>query len=311
MIFSLKKCSLLLSALAALGSVHGHPEDEHEHMGAAELSARQLAANERHIRARACAPAMASMAAEAQKRRAVHVKRQGTTATLTGNTYKPSATAISGYTCITAPEVTEGPYYIRNEYVRQDIRDGQSGVPLKLDIGVIDTSNCQPLSNAYVELWHANATGFYGGFTSASTGGGGGGGGPGGGGGGGSSGMSDHNTFLRGGWPTNSAGLVEMVTVYPGYYTGRTTHIHMMVHTDWTMSSNGTIVSSSGSLVHIGQMFFEESLNTQVSATSPYSTNTNSRTTNSQDGIFSQSNANGNDAVVDASLLGSSISSGL
>ncbi|KAG8958208.1 hypothetical protein FRC03_009355 [Tulasnella sp. 419] len=353
---SLRNYSLFFSILAAVAGVNGHPGEEHKHMGPSELSARQLSANVRHVQARACAPAMASMAAERKRKRALALaKRQGSTATLTASTHTPSATAITNYTCITAPEVTEGPYYIRNEFVRQDIRDGQPGIPLQLEIGVMDTTTCKPLTNAYIEIWHANATGFYGGFTSASLGGGGGGegggpganlttgagmptdttgvlsmtgipsgtgsapmpsgtggmGGGGGGGPGGSTAMSDAETFLRGGWPTNDAGIVEMISVYPGFYSGRTTHIHMMVHTNYTISSNGTIVSDSGSLLHIGQMFFEESLNDRVFASSVYAANTNSRTTNSQDSIFAQESADGNDAYVDAVLLGSTIEEGI
>jgi protocatechuate 3,4-dioxygenase beta subunit len=60
-----------------------------------------------------------------------------------------------------APEVTEGPFYLNNDLVRQDVRDNQTGILLELDIGVIDTSTCQPLPNVLVEIWHANATGYY------------------------------------------------------------------------------------------------------------------------------------------------------
>jgi protocatechuate 3,4-dioxygenase beta subunit len=60
-----------------------------------------------------------------------------------------------------APEVTEGPFYLNNDLVRQDVRENQQGILLELDIGVIDTSTCQPLPNALVEIWQANATGFY------------------------------------------------------------------------------------------------------------------------------------------------------
>jgi len=52
----------------------------------------------------------------------------------------------------------------------------------------------------------------------------------------------DHSeTFLRGGWYTDSNGMVEVTTVYPGYYNGRTTHVHLMVHKDWTQSENGFV----------------------------------------------------------------------
>lgn len=48
-------------------------------------------------------------------------------------------------------------------------------------------------------------------------------------------------TFLRGGWHTDTNGMVEITTVFPGFYTGRTTHVHIMVHKDWTQSDNGFV----------------------------------------------------------------------
>jgi hypothetical protein len=76
----------------------------------------------------------------------------------------------------------EGPYYINNELLRQDIREGQQGVNLVLDIGVMDVTTCTPLDQALVEIWHCNvslhfiiciailsgymqSTGYYSGFT--------------------------------------------------------------------------------------------------------------------------------------------------
>jgi len=67
----------------------------------------------------------------------------------------------------------------------------------------------------------ANATGEYGGYSTNNY---------------------DHSeTWLRGGWYTDSNGMVEVTTVYPGYYDGRTTHVHIMVHKDWTQSENGSV----------------------------------------------------------------------
>ena len=147
-----------------------------------------------------------------------------------------------------APEVVEGPYYLRDDYVRQDIREDQPGTPLYLDIGVLDITTCTPLNDVFVELWSANAQGEYSGFGSAATGAGGGGngtaptgsGGPPtgaaptqsgnntaiptgtfsgsmpsgsgapGGGGGGSSGKANGDNFLRGGYTVDDNGIVEI-----------------------------------------------------------------------------------------------------
>jgi hypothetical protein len=89
-------------------------------------------------------------------------------------------TTCSHRTISLAPEVTEGPYYLNNDLIRQDLREDRQGVLLELDIGVIDTSTCQPLPSALgeilkvlfgrtvrsltiipVELWHCDAVGTY------------------------------------------------------------------------------------------------------------------------------------------------------
>ncbi|KAG8695786.1 hypothetical protein FRC11_001215, partial [Ceratobasidium sp. 423] len=160
-------------------------------------------------------------------------------ATSTSAADSPTYSTIQNSTCVTTPEVTEGPYYVNNELLRQDIREDQEGVELILDIGVMDVTTCTPLEQALVEIWHCNSTGHYSGFTAANTGSGGGGNGtaPGGnmtmptgtesmslptgtgsvpasptggagGGGGGSTSMTYQESFLRGGYATNSEGMV-------------------------------------------------------------------------------------------------------
>lgn len=52
-----------------------------------------------------------------------------------------------------SPEVTEGPYYVAGEYVREDITEGQAGVPLTLDLQVLDIETCEPVVGAYTEIW--------------------------------------------------------------------------------------------------------------------------------------------------------------
>lgn len=51
--------------------------------------------------------------------------------------------------------------------------------------------------------------------------------------------LERNETFLRGGVATNDNGLVELTTIYPGYYEGRTAHIHTMVHLNWVEADNG------------------------------------------------------------------------
>ncbi|ETW81564.1 hypothetical protein HETIRDRAFT_241995, partial [Heterobasidion irregulare TC 32-1] len=199
-------------------------------------------------------------------------------------------------TCITAPETTEGPYYINDEIVRTDLRENQTGVTLILDIGVIDINTCEPLSDAFVELWAANATGVYSSYTATL---------------GGGDFVSSNETFLRGGYPTNSQGVVELTTIYPGFVRGRTMHVHTMVHLNYELNSNGTLASHTGSLIHIGQLFANESWNDAVYNTSPYTTDTNERTYNADDSIYAAANTAGYNAEMDIVMLGSDISDGL
>jgi len=189
----------------------------------------------------------------------------------------PYYTTIQNTTCLTAPEVVEGPYYVNNELVRTDLRESQTGVTLLLDLGVMDTTSCTPMNNAFVEIWAANALGDYSAYASINS-------------------FDGKVSWLRGGYFTDTNGIVELTTIYPGHYTGRAPHIHIMVHKDWVQSSNGTLASHSGTLVHIGQTFFLETTNDEVYKTSPYTDNTSGRTLNSQDQFFSSAFDNGYNA---------------
>ena len=82
--------------------------------------------------------------------------------------------------CTLTSEQEEGPYYIDDETMRRDITEASPGVPLLLDIKLVDATRCAPLLNAAVDIWHCDALGVYSGFTSNSPDGGPGGRGPGG-----------------------------------------------------------------------------------------------------------------------------------
>ncbi|KAE9401320.1 aromatic compound dioxygenase [Gymnopus androsaceus JB14] len=197
-------------------------------------------------------------------------------------------------TCVLAPELMEGPYYINNEMIRNNLIEDQAGIRLTLDVAVIDVTTCEPMEDVLVEIWAANATGIYshGNFPGAT--------------------LQRNETFLRGGYPTGPDGLAELVTIYPGFYARRTAHVHAMIHMNWDKSENGTFVSSSGSVLHIGQFFFQEEWNDKVYATSPYTENTNKRTYNDEDKTVDDSeDADGNSAFIDLHLAGEDITDGL
>jgi protocatechuate 3,4-dioxygenase beta subunit len=193
---------------------------------------------------------------------------EGAEATVTPSTRTARATAElfgEATQCTLSPELTEGPYYFDVDSIRSDITEDREGTPLRLALRVLDAGSCEPIDNAVVDIWHCDAEGLYSGFEAASTGGG---GGPGGG------GRSDEETYLRGAQVTNNDGIVEFKTVYPGWYRGRTVHIHAKVHLD-----RRTVLTT--------QLFFDERVSERVYAAQPYAGDTGRDTFNDSDGIFS------------------------
>lgn len=170
----------------------------------------------------------------------------------------------------------------------------------------MDIETCEPLPDAYLTIWHCNATGTYSGFTeidpdtadlySWGTKK--------------ADGTTDEETFLRGIMNTDEEGVAEFLTIFPGYYVTRSTHIHLTVQTNVT---NNDSSFSAASVQHIGQFFFEESLLNSVYELEPYSAHllTLNRTLNSEDGIYISSNTGGYSSVISVTELGDSLSDGL
>ncbi|MBY0276831.1 intradiol ring-cleavage dioxygenase [Candidatus Binatia bacterium] len=152
--------------------------------------------------------------------------------------------------CVLTPEQTEGPYYIDDEPFRKNITEGRPGMPLILVLRAVNAVTCAPIPNAVIEIWHADASGAYSGFNGQSNG-----------------------TFMRGQQVTGAGGRVRFRTVYPGWYSGRTTHIHVKVH-------------AGGSTVHTGQLYFDDTITDQVYATQPYASRGQRDTDNASDGIY-------------------------
>lgn len=163
----------------------------------------------------------------------------------------PAAVASGAVSCVLTPEMTEGPYYIPGEKLRRNITEGKPGVPLALRLAVVDVSTCRPMRGAAVDVWHADATGVYSGFGAA----------------------AGSRTFLRGIQRTDATGVALFETIYPGWYPGRTVHVHVKVHL-------------GGNVVHTGQLFFPDALTDVVYRRSPYSRRPNRTTRNPQDAIF-------------------------
>ncbi|KAE8417724.1 Intradiol ring-cleavage dioxygenase [Aspergillus pseudocaelatus] len=203
-------------------------------------------------------------------------------------------------TCILAPDVTQGPYYVSGELIRNNIVEDQEGVPLYLDIQLIDTNTCEPVPQVYLDFWHCNATGVYSGVVASGNG------------------DSDDesnidSTFLRGLQKTNNDGIVQFQTIFPGHYTGRATHIHVLTHpaNETSVLPNGTITGLYNTKTsHVGQIFFDQDLISVVEETSPYSTNTQELTTNAEDSILAEE-ADTIDPFVEYVLLGDDVSEGV
>jgi hypothetical protein len=108
---------------------------------------------------------------------------------------------------------------------------------------------------------------------------------------------------------TDTEGMAEFLTIFPGYYSSRTTHVHLTVQANVSSSSS----YSQASVQHLGQLFFNESLLNEIYALAPYSTHlaTLNRTTNAEDSLYSTANGNGYSAVISVSYLGDALTDGL
>lgn len=156
--------------------------------------------------------------------------------------------------CAVTPSETIGPFPSLTDLVRSDIREGRTGTTLMLTLTVVDSSeNCAPVENVQVEIWQCDAAGNYSQY-----------------------GTQAAQTYLRGIQTTNSSGQVIFTTIYPGWYAGRATHIHVEV-TRGSTSLKAT------------QIAFPEATNSAVYTTGVYASRGSNPTSNSSDSIFRDS----------------------
>lgn len=187
---------------------------------------------------------------------------------------------------------------VTGEYYRANVTESQGGVPIYVDIQIIDTNTCEPLPNVALDYWHCNATGVYSGVVANGNGDS-------------SDGSNLNATFLRGIQATDADGVVQFQSIVPGHYTGRANHVHILAHTEgsWSLLANNTITGGT-TTSHVGQLFFDQDLLSLVEATAPYSTNTAQHTQNSEDNIMSGEAAT-IDPVLEYVLLGDTVEEGL
>ena len=182
---------------------------------------------------------------------------------------------LAGVPCRPWPEQEEGPYHREFQPLRRDVVEDRLGVPLQLGIRLLGLDNAA-LRDAAIEIWHCDALGRYSGFPppdpkvvvtaeSASR-----------------TEVAAEETFLRGRQLTDDAGLVEFRTIYPGWYPGRTVHVHTIVHARAARFTT--------------QLYFPEAVTDEVFAQAPYDQRSGRDTTNDTDEIFRQG---GEAAVLD------------
>ena len=173
------------------------------------------------------------------------------------DTSSSAATTTTGSTnaaCAVTPGETAGPYPSLTDLFRSDIRDGRTGTLLALGVKVVNVNAaCAAVANANVEVWHCDSAGNYSEY-----------------------GTQTAQTYLRGIQTTNSSGEVTFTTIYPGWYQGRATHIHLEV-------------TINGVSRKITQIAFPEGVNSAVYRTGVYASRGTNPTSNLSDGIFADS----------------------
>lgn len=165
--------------------------------------------------------------------------------------------------CLVSPTETRGPYpdtvgMINNSsFLRRDITEGKPGIPLALTLTVVNVNSaCAAVGGLQVEIWQCDATGHYSEYAQPGFNGTG-------------------QTFLRGVQTTDANGQVTFNTIYPGWYAGRATHIHVDVY-------------RSGAIVKSTQIAFPETVSSAVYASGVYAAHgQNNQTSNANDNVFS------------------------
>jgi protocatechuate 3,4-dioxygenase beta subunit len=170
------------------------------------------------------------------------------------------------------PQVTEGPYWVDEELNRSDIRvdptDGsvQEGAQLVLSLSVqktTDGASWSLFTGAQVDIWQANYQGIY---SDEATGG------------------TVGKKFLRGYQVTDENGAVQFTTVYPGWYSGRTVHIHFRIRIfDGTQTT----------FEFTSQLFFDDSITDEVLSQAPYNGRGLPDATNATDRVYTGASTDG------------------
>jgi protocatechuate 3,4-dioxygenase beta subunit len=180
-------------------------------------------------------------------------------------------TSSTGTCSVTASE-TAGPFPTKTPttLVKSNIVSDRNGVGFTININIKNTNtSCAALAGAIVDIWHCDKDGYYSeyGGTSMQT--------------------ADFTTvhFLRGRQTTDSNGVVQFTSIFPGWYSGRATHIHVHIY------------NASGTSLLVTQIAFPEGTGSAValvnaSSANGYTKGLTGYTYNASDNVFSDSTAN-------------------
>lgn len=178
--------------------------------------------------------------------------------------------------CIVRPEQTEGPYFVDGRLHRSDIRSDPATGAIKagalLQLGVVvsrigERGACTPLPGAQVDLWQCDATGIYSGVKDPSF-------------------DTIGQQFLRGYQLTDASGTARFTTIYPGWYRGRTVHVHFKVRTEPSAARGHEFTS---------QIYFDDAFTDRVHAREPYASMGVRSVRNEGDRIYQR---NGKDLMI-------------
>ena len=158
--------------------------------------------------------------------------------------------------CTLTPASVPGPFYFDPKLLRSDITEGHPGVPLRMRFVVMEAANCRPVSGARVDVWQTRADGYYSGYP----------------------GQGDKRNvdtsgskYMRGTQITDARGEAMFRSIYPGWYRGRTVHVHFKI-----------IIDDKDLLT--GQMYFPDALSQYIFANvGAYRRNTSRNTFNGND----------------------------
>jgi protocatechuate 3,4-dioxygenase beta subunit len=172
-----------------------------------------------------------------------------------------------GAPCAKTRTETEGPFPTKNpaSFAIKDITGNRKGLPHTIQIYIKNTNaNCLPISDYLVDIWTCDKDGYYSQY--------------------GVNQFQDkdmsNETFLRGRQTTDRDGLAAYKTIFPGWYKGRATHIHVHVY------------KANGQSVLVTQIAYPEGANSAVvqvnnSSAAGYTKGMSGYTYNAQDGEFS------------------------